>query len=256
MRSVRPLIVTGSVILTSLLVAPAAGAESAAKPVPPRSGAAAAKAGRVLPDPALLDGSNLPAIKKSEHGMIGDFELPGDDNARSGKVGGQQNGAPTPPGGGQLSGPQQMGLPSGGGAGGGQPPLGGAQAGGQQPVGGQQQAGAPPAAAGSPVAGGGEPGAQAQGIQVAELGGEAGGPQQAGASGGAEGGKPQQVSIGDKAMRIENASAAQKGVVGAQQQQAPNTQNHDKGTGTGGKGPSSTGGANRVEKGRAIPSGL
>src|SRR5688500_8073180 len=44
-----------------------------------------------LPDPALLDGSTLPVEKRPEHGMVGDFELPGDENARSGKVGGPQN---------------------------------------------------------------------------------------------------------------------------------------------------------------------
>ena len=40
----------------------------------------------LLPDPTLLDGSTMPAEKKSEQGMIGDFELPGDENAKSGKI--------------------------------------------------------------------------------------------------------------------------------------------------------------------------
>src|SRR5688572_1242664 len=42
-----------------------------------------------LPDPVLLDGSTHAAEKKSEYGMIGDFELPGDENApKNGRVGG------------------------------------------------------------------------------------------------------------------------------------------------------------------------
>src|SRR3954469_8208711 len=80
-----------------------------------------------LPDPALLDGSTQPAEKKPETGMIGDFELPGDENVRNGKVGGQQGGQPggqqkpgglqvdlpgIPTGGGQAGAPgQQSGLP-------------------------------------------------------------------------------------------------------------------------------------------------
>src|SRR5205814_10734655 len=92
-----------------------------------------------LPDPALLDGSTQPAEKKPEQGMLGEFELPGDDNVRNGKVGGQQQ----PPGQQGAAGGQQMpmgGLPSMGGGGGPQDPnQKQQQAGGQQsPAGGQQ----------------------------------------------------------------------------------------------------------------------
>src|SRR5215216_2911462 len=85
-----------------------------------------------LPDPILLDGSTQQAEKKSEHGMIGEFELPGDENVRSGKVGGPQN-----PNAGAAGGQNNMpmGMPQGGGGGGpqGQQPPSGAQAqGGQQ----------------------------------------------------------------------------------------------------------------------------
>jgi hypothetical protein len=55
-------------------------------------------------------------------------------------------------------------------------------------------------------------------------------------------------------MRIETASP-QAGVVGAQQV-AGNTQQHEKGTGTGGKAAVGSQSGNRVEKGRAIPAGL
>jgi hypothetical protein len=213
-----------------------------------------------LPDPALLDGSTQTAEKKSEYGMIGDFELPGDENARSGKVGGPQNQSPPPAGGGGAQGgTPPMGLPQGGGGAQGQQQQqpGGAQGaqGGQQAAGGGAQGPENPNAGGNPVAGGGDPGAQAQGIQVAELGGEASGQGQGGTSTG-PGGKPPQVAIGDSAMRIEQP-AAQPGVVGGPQQQAAgHTQQHDKGTGTGGKGPSGTQGPGRIEKGRSIPAGL
>jgi hypothetical protein len=56
-------------------------------------------------------------------------------------------------------------------------------------------------------------------------------------------------------MRIQTTPNS-PAVVGAQQQAAPNTQQHEKGTGSGGKGPAGTGGTNRVEKGRSIPAGL
>lgn len=213
-----------------------------------------------LPDPALLDGSTLQAEKKSEQGMIGDFELPGDENVRDGKVGGPQS--QNPGGRGGQSNNMPMGLPQGGGGGqqSDQQQAGGAQAqgGAQSQQSGAQQAGGAQAggpqngnAAGNPVAGAGDPGAQAQGVQVAELGGE-------GSAQGAipAGEKPGPVAIGDSAMRIEQSATA-AGVVGAQQQQvAGHTQQHEKGTGSGGKGSGGAQGGNRVEKGRTIPAGL
>ena len=51
-------------------------------------------------------------------------------------------------------------------------------------------------------------------------------------------------------------SGAAAGVVGSQQISV-NTQQHEKGTGSGGKGPSGgAGGPNRTEKGRTMPAGL
>jgi hypothetical protein len=193
--------------------------------------------------------------------MIGDFELPGDENARNGKVGGPQN--PNATAGGQGNN-MPMGLPQGAGGQQGQQQQGGAQggqqAGGQQAGGqqaGGQQAGGPqnPAAGGNPVAGAGDPGGQPQGVQVAELGGDASGQQQGGGPNGS-GDKPSPVAIGDSAMRIP-ASQDAAGVVGGQQQQAAgHTQQHEKGTGSGGKGTGGAGGPGRVEKGRTIPAGL
>jgi len=224
------------------------GKAPAGSTIRPSSNASKSGAGRgQLPDPVLLDGSAHPAEKKSEHGMVGDFELPGDENVRNGRVGGQQAQGQQQS---QQQGGQSMGLPQAGG-GGQQPPPGGqppqqAGGGGGQPPGPENQN-----AAGNQVAGANDPNAKPEGIQVAQLGGEAAGNQPQGASGD----KPPPVAIGDSAMQIQTPSTS-AAVVGSQQQVAPNTQQHEKGTGTGGKGPASTGGTNRVERGRSIPAGL
>jgi len=221
-----------------------------------KSGAPAARSGSgkgPLPDPVLLDGSTQPAEKKSETGMLGDFELPGDENARNNRVGGQQQQMP-----GQQGGQQGMqGLPQmGGGGAQGQPQQG------QQPPPGAQAAGGggpPPDGKEQQQQGGGAPGgpndpnAKAEGQQVA--GGLEADPNGAGGEGGAEAGqKPQQVAIGDRAMQIKGVNNA-AGVVGAQVP-AGQTQQMEKNVG-GGKGSSSvSGGRNSAEKGRAMPSGL
>lgn len=218
-------------------------AAKATSPSTARAPVSAGKAGArgLLPDPALLDGSTQPAEKKSEYGMIGDFELPGDENVKNGRAGGPQAQGQQ----GQGAQPQQ---PGGGGGLPNVPPQGGAgqqaQSGNSgQPPAGQQN----PAGNGNPVAGAGDPNAKADGVQMKQLGGE-------GSDQSAVGEKPPAVAIGDSAMRIQTA-ATSPGVVGNQQQVAPNTQQHEK-TGSGGKGPASTGGSNKVEKGRTIPAGL
>lgn len=240
---------------------PAAKSPTSARTTVPARGA---PAGKVLPDPALLDGSNQPAEKKSEFGMIGDFELPGDENApRNGKVGGGSGGQ----GGGTEEGkggpsinvqvpglplPGQTGAGAGGGgagvmnqgdgAGSGAPGAGilnQGQGGGNAPI--------PAAAAGQQGGAGG----QAGGTQVGQLGGE-GAP---GQGGDGLGDRPQAVKIGDAAMRIPSSTAG----VGASAGQVPasaNTQNYEKGTGSGGKASGAASGPNRAEKGRAIPAGL
>lgn len=226
------------------------GKSPASTSIRPATSGTKSGAGRgQLPDPVLLDGSAHPAEKKSEYGMIGDFEMPGDENARNGRAGGPQNQ-------GQQQGQQQqggmpMGMPQAGGGGGQQQQQGGQQP--QQAGGAGQQAPGPqnPNAAGNQIAGAGDSNAKPEGQQVAQLGGEASGNQQAGGTGE----RPPPVAIGDSAMRIQTP-ASSAAVVGSQQQAAPNTQHHEKGTGTGGKGPTAPGGANRVEKGRTIPAGL
>jgi len=228
-----------------------------------------------LPDPILLDGSTQQADKKPENGMLGEFELPGDDNAPKGsKVGGgPQN--PNQPGGGQQQQPQgvsvslpnPLSLPqtSGGAQGpqgqqgqmaGAQGAQGGGATGGQE----QQQASGAMGGAADPSAntsaggpgGPSDPNATADGIQVAGLSGE-GSPQNAIGAGSQ---KPGAVAIGDSSMRIQTTNNAPNDVVGAVA--AGQTQQMDQRIGTGG-GKSSGAGNNSnrgAERGRAMPAGL
>jgi len=244
---------------------PRDSAAKAAQASRPSAATRGTPAGKVLPDPTLLDGSNQPAEKKSEYGMIGDFELPGDENApRNGKVGGGAGGkgggneegqggpsikvTPPPLPGVGLPLPGQSGAGTGAGGLGLPLPAQGAGAG-------TQAAGLPNPGQGgadganSPAAG--QQGGQPQGTQVGSLGGE-GTP---GQGGDGLGDRPKPVVIGDAAMRIPNPTAG----AGASTGQVPasaNTQNYEKGTGTGGKASGQAGGPNRAEKGRPIPAGL
>jgi hypothetical protein len=216
-------------------------------------GARSSSARGPLPDPVLLDGSTHPAEKRSEYGMVGDFELPGDENSRNDRVGG--NSQPPPQQGGGGAAPQPAGgagLPQ-------MPPSGGAGAAPSLPQipdplaqQGGQGGGGPenPNAAGKSAQGQGQQGAQPQGAQVGQLQGEGGGPEQ-----GTIGEKPPQVSIGDQAMQIKTVPNAPS-VVGGAQQQAGNTQQHEKTPGTGGKGAAGNNSNRGAERGRAIPAGL
>jgi len=236
MRVLRVRFVSGFVLLATPLFAADPGANQGSRPQTSRTGGA----GRgVLPDPALLDGSAVPAEKKGEFGMIGDFELPGESEGGGEKVGGG-------------SGPQEAQQPAAGGSG-----LAGAGGGaGEQGKPGSGKPGSPGAGAegkeGTGAASAGDPQAKAEGVRVAQLGGDASGA--VGAEAGSQ--KPPQVAIGDAAMRIPQNNQPASAVVGAQQVAGANTQVYEKGTGTGGKGPAGKQGANRTEKGRAIPAGL
>ena len=207
----------------------AADASNAARPAAPRT---AAGSRAVLPDPALLDGSAHAPEKRSAIGMIGDFELPGDEQARTDKVGG----ASSPPG---QSGNEPATEGPSGTAG---------KLGGQVKPESSQSGGAGGKESENPAAGTGD---QAQGIQVAELKGEP----SAAAPDGKVPSRPTAMAIGDQAMRIPQ-QPRNSAVVGTQQVANANTQDYEKGTGSGGKGPVSKGGPNRTEKGRVIPSGL
>ena len=235
------------VVAFSLLAGAALFAAESARPatsaerLPP--GRTGASARGPLPDPALLDGSKAAAEKKGEFGMIGDFELPGEEDGKKDKAGGAGAGEP-----------EKQQAQSGGsgqsGAGGqaGQPGVAGTGKQGPQGQGAGPEGKEGPG--GSPTAG--DPNAKPEGMKVAQLGGDASGA--AGAEGGPQ--KPPQVAIGDAAMRIPQNQQAMSGVVGAQQAANQNTQVYEKGTGTGGKGPTGKQSPNRTEKGRSIPAGL
>lgn len=202
---------------------------------------------QLRPDPAILDGSSHPAEKRNEFGMIGDFEMPGPET-RSDRVGGAQaqpgggtdeltkpgGGAPpvaaeTPPGGAPAPTAEAAGQPGGTTA--------------TQPQ--QQQGGIP----GTPNPIEGATGGEAQGVQVAQLGGASGGTDP-----GQPGSRPRAVTIGDKAMQIPLPNAAIAGVNA--QQPAGATQHHEKPTGTGGKPPVGDNTNKGVERGRTMPAGL
>lgn len=217
--------------------------ETSARPVAGKSGDPRKASKGPLPDPVLLDGSQQAAEKRSEMGMIGEFELPGDENVRDGKVGGQQ---------GQPGGQEQQQQQQAGGAG--QPPPGQeqAKAGGGAPDQQQQEqqlAGGQQGQQGSGQPGQGDPNAKPEGIQVASLQGEGGGN-----PADVAGQKPKQVSIGDSAMQIKTQQNAPT-IVGAQQP-AGKTQQHEKATGTGGRPPTGDNTNKGAERGRAMPAGL
>lgn len=239
-------------------VAGAADAKSSSTTKAPAKGAAKG----TLPDPVILDGSAFPADKKSETGMIGDFELPGDDNARNGKVGGPQVSVPMPgipgapsaggAGGAGLPTPPTGGLPSPGGAGG-APDLkipdplaqqqGGGGAGGpNDPKNGQGSQGAQGAE--------GQQGGAAEGRQVSSLGGEGGGPELGQIS------KPQAIGIGDPAMQIKTAANAPSVIGASPAGGGQQPQNVEGKMGTGGKGAQGNNSNKGSERGRAIPAGL
>lgn len=238
------------------------------------SSSTAAQKGRAargpLPDPVLLDGSPQPAEKRPDYGMLGQFEIPGDADAKPGdKVGGQSRPPGSPAGGQQAA--QQGGMPAGGG--GGAPQQGAPQAGGggaaggqQAGVGGAEQAnaaggGAGGGAMGNDAMGGGgaggpnDPNAKADGVQVSGLTGDASnGSEAIGTSGGVQ--KPQQVALGDPAMRIKPAPGAASAIGGAGASNSTQQMESKIGHGSG-PGPSAgTDGRGGVEKGRVMPSGL
>ena len=225
----------------SLFAADASRPAAPSERVPP--GRTGSSARGPLPDPALLDGSKAAAEKKGEFGMIGDFELPGEEDGRKEKAGGAGSAAPD-----AQQGESSGSGPSGAGREAGQ--AGVAGTGKQGPAG--QGGGAEGKEAQGGASGAGDPNAKAEGMKVSQLGGDASGA--AGSEAGSQ--KPPQVAIGDAAMRIPQNQQAMSGVVGAQQAANQNTQVYEKGTGTGGKGPTGKQGANRTEKGRSIPAGL
>lgn len=196
----------------------------------------------VLPDPALLDGAKHPPEKRAEQGMLGEFEMPGDENVRTGRAGGQPQQQEA-----QQGQQQQQGAQGGGAqmANAGQQQQGGGAEDGQQE--GQQEGQQAPGQPG----GQNDPNASAQGIQVGQLMGEGGGQP----SDMTEAPRPSPVSIGDAAMQIKTLPNS-PAIVGATQVAAQNTQQHEKQTGTGGAPPVGNNANRGAEKGRTMPAGL
>jgi hypothetical protein len=242
-----------AVILVSIGVAAAAAQTSSSRESTSTRDARSTSTSRIgkgpLPDPALLDGSALEPEKRPEHGMLGEFEMGGDENAKSDKVGGESSGPPPPPGG--ASAPSAIDLKtqipkSGGGA--------SADAAPEAPSGGAASEG-PAGGAGSNQPGlKNDPNAKAEGMQVGELKSDGAGGQSGQSAPSPN--KPQQVALGDSAMQIKPQNPA-PGVVGAQQlpQGKDTPQQYD--TKTPGGGKQSGGSGNQgVEKGRVMPSGI
>ncbi|MFM9031327.1 MAG: hypothetical protein ACKOTF_11755, partial [Opitutaceae bacterium] len=86
----RPIVAFALCTGGSLLAAETARPATSAERLPPgRTGARGP-----LPDPALLDGSKVAAEKKGEFGLIGDFELPAEEDGKKEKAGGAGSGGP------------------------------------------------------------------------------------------------------------------------------------------------------------------
>ena len=189
--------------------------------------------------------------------MLGEFEIPGDENAKSDKVGGQQ--PPGAQGGGGKNDPKSQQQQQGGGSMSGLPqmPQSGGSSGGQQSSSGQPPQNAGAGGTSGPSGGKNDPNASATGIQVAEIKtDEVSGPaSQSGLPPDGSVPKPQPVAIGDPSMQIK-PGANTPGVIGATT--AGNTQQMEKATGGGaGKGGASGDNGNKgVEKGRVMPAGL
>lgn len=194
---------------------------------PARNERDAPKTGRkVLPDPDLFDGSQLPPEKQPEFGMLGEFELPGGDE-RTDRVGLPPLPLPSlfpqtgEAGGGGLPGLPSL-LPSTGS--------------------GSSSLSIPT------LESGGNAAAEPAGIRAQELKGG-----QAMEAGEQPVGKPRNIGFGDASLQIEPAgsSAGVQEIVGTEAEAG--TRQYKKPTAQGQQSnPANTG----VEKGRTMPSGL
>jgi hypothetical protein len=228
----RPLLGVAA-LLATVVIAPAQSERDAAR-------AARSQGKGPLPDPALLDGSKEAAEKRPEYGMIGNFELPGQAEAQSDRVG--ASGEPPPASGAQGPAASAAAAASASAAAGGAAAASrpaGAGAGGVEPI--QAQGAAD---------------ATAEGTQASSLSDPSGGAAASQSQGRAS--KPGDVRIGDASMQIKTlppGSAAS--VVGLEPQQKgkETPQSYDPKTPGGGK--QSGGRGNQgVEKGKVMPTGL
>jgi len=194
---------------------------------------------RAAPCPiqALLDGSNLPAEKRPEHGMLGEFELPGSEE-KGEKVSGTQPEQSIPPGRAGAQTDKQDKTPQG-------------SAGGGAPSNNDKTANTSAGNGQSQRPAQNDPNAKAQGTQVAEL--KTDGNSGSSADGPAANEKPGQVALGDSAMQIKPITSS-PAIVGSQQP-AGSTQQSEKAMPSG-KASSGGRGQGGVERGRTMPSGL
>lgn len=190
-----------------------------------------------LPDPALLDGSKEAAEKRAEYGMIGNFELPGQEETKSDRVG--ATGAPPPEG--------AAGAPSA---------AAGAATGSAGRSGGAASASAAGGGGSEPIQAQGAADAQAIGAQAANLSDPSGGAAASQSQGSVS--KPGDVKIGDASLQIKTLPAGSAASVVGLEPQAKGKetpQSYDPKTPGGGK--QSGGRGNQgVEKGKVMPSGL
>lgn len=190
-----------------------------------------------LPDPALLDGSKEAAEKRPEYGMIGNFELPGQEDSKSDRVGAS---AEPPPTGGA---PAAAAAASASGSG----PAGAAAA---------AQAAAAGGGGSQQIQAQGAAGAVAEGTQAASLSDPSGGAAASQSQGNVS--KPGDVKIGDASLQIKTLPAGSAASVVGLEPQAKGKetpQSYDPKTPGGGK--QSGGRGNQgVEKGKVMPSGL
>lgn len=227
----------------------------------------------LLPDPALLDGAKLAPDKYPEYGMIGDFEMPGDDitdpaqNQRVGAsnpnqteptAGGDAKKDPNQKGGGGAS---QAKADQAGGGGESQDKPGaaggadqaksdksgsgssGSSGGGSNPAGGTKAGGKSP--------GRNDPNAKAEGVQVGELkiDDSVTNSPEIDASG-----VPVDIGIGDSTMAIKPVAAPAATTAGAQS--AGNTQQSSRAGGPAQGGAGGSSGNRGAERGKTMPSGL
>jgi len=190
-----------------------------------------------LPDPALLDGSKEAAEKRPEYGMIGNFELPGQEEAKSDRVG--STGEPLPTGGQSAAAAAASASASGSATAAAAAQAAAAGGGGSQQI--QAQGAAD---------------AVAEGTQAASLSDPSGGAAASQSQGTVS--KPGDVKIGDASLQIKTLPAASAtSVVGLEPQAKgkETPQSYDPKTPGGGK--QSGGRGNQgVEKGKVMPSGL
>ena len=199
-----------------------------------------------LPDPTLLLGSDYPKDEYPEYGMIGAFDLPGDNSTGpQDQVSGGSDPSQDGTGSGDQQNQQNVGQGSGNQANAENQQQGG-QPGGTQPTGEETVASGEEGSGGASEE---ESNATAQGVQVAELI----------MDGNFEEGEPpppsessQNVSIGDSAMVIQS-STAQSDVVGS----IPSGSTQQADRKVGGSGAGVTNSINRgTERGSDMPEGL